>query len=252
MWYIYYNIFALGEDLMEFKDKLVDIFKKYNINLSEKQAENFTLYKDMLVEWNKIHNLTAITDDDGIILKHFLDSVLPYTYFKDNSTIIDIGTGAGFPSIPLKIMNDTLNFTLVDSVVKKLNFVRAVVERLGLDNVNIVHVRCEDLAKNSDFRERYDYSVSRAVSSMSTLIEYCVPFIRVGGNMVCYKGSSYQDELDSATNAIRLLNINLTDILEYGVEELDTIRYVLAFNKAQSTDSKYPRGMNKPRLKPLG
>ena len=236
---------------MEFKEKIIDLFDKYGIKLSLKQAEMFEIYKNELVEWNKIHNLTAITDHEGIMVKHFLDSVLPYKEIEDGASVIDIGTGAGFPSVPLMIVNNTLRFTLVDSVDKKLNFVRHITSKLNFDGVNIIHSRCEDLARNSEYREKYDYSVARAVSSLTTLMEYTIPFIKVGGKLICYKGSNYQEEVDGASNTFKVLGAKLLDVKQYDVAEMDAIRYALVVAKNSATSSKYPRGMNKPRLKPL-
>ena len=236
---------------MDFKEKIVALFNKYDIELSPKQAEMFEIYKNELVEWNNIHNLTAITDDDGIMIKHFLDSALPYKEIEDGATVIDIGTGAGFPSVPLMILNNTLKFTLVDSVDKKLNFVRHIVSKLGFNSVNIIHSRCEDLAKNSEYREKYDYSVARAVSSLTTLMEYTIPFVKIGGKLVCYKGSNYQDEIDGATNTFKVLKADILKVVDYPVEEMEATRYALVICKRGTTDVKYPRGMNKPRLKPL-
>ena len=236
---------------MSFTDEIIKLFGKYNIELSLKQAEMFELYKNELVEWNKIHNLTAIVDDEGVMVKHFLDSVLPYKEIENGASVIDIGTGAGFPSIPLKIMNDSLKFTLVDSVGKKLDFVRNVISKLGLNDMSVIHARCEDLANLGDYREKYDYSVSRAVSSLTTLMEYSVPFIKVGGKMLCYKGSNYQEEIDACKNTFNILFSEIIAIKSYDVEEMDATRYLLVIKKNGSTPNKYPRGMNKPRLKPL-
>ena len=236
---------------MDFKEKIIILFDKYNIKLSPKQAEMFEIYKNELVEWNNIHNLTAITDDDGIMIKHFLDSVLPYKEIEDGATVIDIGTGAGFPSVPLMIVNNTLKFTLVDSVDKKLNFVRHITSKLGFNGVNIIHARCEDLAKNGEYREKYDYSVARAVSALTTLMEYTIPFVKVGGKLVCYKGANYQEEIDGATNTFKALKADIAKVVDYPVEEMETTRFALVITKKGATDSKYPRGMNKPRLKPL-
>jgi 16S rRNA (guanine527-N7)-methyltransferase len=206
----------------------------------------------MMLEYNAIHNLTSITDDEGIILKHFLDSVLPYKDIPDNAKVIDIGTGAGFPSIPLLIMNNSLHFVLIDSVEKKLKFVQSVVDEFHFPYVEVIHTRAEDLANKVEYRESFDYTVARAVSALSTLMEYSIPFLKVGGCMLCYKGVGYQDEIDSSSNTFKVLGSTLEGVDEYYVQGLDTNRFVLKIKKNKSTEKKYPRGMNKPRLKPLG
>lgn len=236
---------------MDFVEKIIDVFGGNGINISRDQAKMFETYKDELIAWNSVTNLTAIVDEDDIIVKHFLDSVLPYDMLENGSKVIDIGTGAGFPSVPLLIMNNNLDFTMVDSVDKKLNFVRHIVDKLGFKNVNIIHARCEDLAKSSEYREKYDYMVARAVSHMSTLMEYGIPFLKVGGRMLCYKGTNYNEEIDGSKNTFSVLHSKVVDVKEYPVKEIDTTRYVVVVEKNKATDSKYPRGMNKPRLKPL-
>lgn len=231
--------------------ELREILEKYNIKCSEKQINQFNIYLDFLLQENEKYNLTAIKEREDIFYKHFLDSVLPYQIFKENSKVIDIGTGAGFPSIPLAILRPDLKFVLVDSVEKKVNFVKMLANKLNLKNVEVYHYRCEDLAKKPEFRENFDYSVARAVAPLSSLLEYCIPFIKVGGKFISYKGSNYNQELENSKNAIKLLKVHEIQTLQYNINEIDTIRYCIIFEKIEATPLKYPRNQNKVRLKPL-
>lgn len=231
--------------------ELKDILNHYNIDLNVKQLKQFDIYFDYLLEENKKYNLTAIKEKNDVLYKHFLDSVLPYSSFSQNATVIDIGTGAGFPSIPLAIIRPDLKFTLVDSVEKKTNFVFNLAQKLELNNVEVYHSRCEDLAKEPKFRENFDYVVARAVAPLTSLLEYCVPFIKVGGKFVAYKGSNYNQELENSQNAIKLLNVRHIQTLKYNIQEINTERYCIIFEKIAKTPPKYPRNQNKVRLKPL-
>ena len=230
---------------------LRDILQNYNIKVTDKQLEKFDIYYNYLMEENSKYNLTAIKEKEEVLYKHFLDSILPYQTFKENSKVIDIGTGAGFPSIPLAILRDDLKFTLVDSVEKKTNFVFNLADKLGLKNIEVYHTRCEDLAKEEKFREQYDYVVARAVAPLTSLLEYCIPFIKVGGKFVAYKGTNYNQELENSVNAIKLLHVRQVQTLKYTIKEIETERYCIVFEKESATPNKYPRSQNKVRLKPL-
>ena len=231
--------------------ELKEILKNYNINVTEKQLKQFDIYYEFLMTENEKYNLTAIKEKDEVLYKHFLDSILPYQTFKEGLKVIDIGTGAGFPSIPLAILRPDLKFTLVDSVEKKTNFVFNLADKLGLSNVEVYHARCEDLAKEIKFREQYDYVVARAVAPLTSLLEYCVPFIKVGGIFIAYKGTNYNQEVENTKKTTKLLNIRQVQILKYNIKEINTERYCIVYEKTGITDKKYPRGQNKPRLKPL-
>lgn len=232
-------------------EELKQIFDKHSIKYNSKQLQQFETYFNYLVEENSKYNLTAITEKIDVFYKHFLDSILPYQIFKENSKVIDIGTGAGFPSIPLAILRNDLQFVLVDSVEKKVNFVKNVVEKLKLNNVQVFHTRCEDLAKMPEYRENFDYSVARAVAPLSSLLEYCIPFIKVGGKFLAYKGSNYVEEVNNSKNAIKLLKVREIQTLKYEISDINTTRYCILFEKLESTDKKYPRNQNKVRQKPL-
>ena len=237
---------------MTFQEKLANIALEYDLKLNELQLNNFKKYYDILVETNKIHNLTAITEENDVIFKHFVDSILPIDIFLDNSKIIDIGCGAGFPSIPLKIMNSSLQITAVDSVTKKTDFVKNTVDMLNLaDKFEVIHSRIEDLARKKEYREQYDYVVSRAVAPLNIVLEYSAPFLKNGGKIICYKGSNYSEELKTAENALRILKLNVEYIKEYYLKEIDATRIVVSIQKNNTISDKYPRGGNKPRINPL-
>ena len=231
--------------------ELKEILKEYGINVTKKQLDQFNTYYEYLMEENNKYNLTAIKEKDDVLYKHFLDSILPYQTFKEGVKVIDIGTGAGFPSIPLAILRPDLHFTLVDSVEKKTNFVFNLADKLGLKNIEVYHTRCEDLAKEPKFREQFDYVIARAVAPLTSLLEYCIPFIKVGGIFVAYKGTNYNQEIENTKKTVKLLNIRQVQILKYNIKEIDTERYCIIYEKTDITDKKYPRGQNKPRLKPL-
>lgn len=231
--------------------ELREILSNYNIKITDKQLKQFDIYYNYLMEENNKYNLTAIKEKDEILYKHFLDSILPYQTFSENAKVIDIGTGAGFPSIPLAILRDDLKFTLVDSVEKKTNFVFNLADKLGLNNIEVYNTRCEDLAKEPKFREQYDYVVARAVAPLTSLLEYCVPFIKVAGKFVAYKGTNYNQEIENSKNTIKILNVREIQTLKYNIKEINTERYCIIFEKMATTDKKYPRSQNKARLKPL-
>ena len=210
--------------------------------------EKFDEYRSLLKWWNENRcNLTAITNDAEIEVKHFIDSLYGEKFIKKNATVLDVGSGAGFPGLPLKIVRDDINLTMLDSVNKKVEFLKAVIEKLNLSNVRAIHSRVEDLSKN----EKYDVVLSRAVASLRTLLEYTLPFLRVGGIFIAYKSGEVEEELNEAKNALFVLNGKIVKTETFMIENSDIKRTLIIIEKIKETDKKYPRSKNAPRLKPL-
>jgi len=228
-----------------------EVFFDYGIEINEIQEKQFIDYYNLLIEYNKVMNLTSITDFNDVVVKHFLDSILPFSQFKQNSKVIDVGTGAGFPAIPLKIVRPDLEFTLVDSLNKRIKFLNEVITKLNLKDISAIHSRSEDLAHNVEFRENYDYCVSRAVAKLNTLLELCIPFIRIGGEFIAYKSSNIEDEIKNAKNAFKLLNCNVIRNDKYILPYNYGDRNILIIKKTKTTNNIYPRNNNNPKNKPL-
>ena len=225
---------------------------KMGIELSQSQLEKFDLYKKLLLEWNEKMNLTAITDDEGIAIKHFADSisVLPLIENK-NASLIDVGTGAGFPGIPLKIANDGFKVTLLDSLNKRINFLEEVKKELGIINLECIHSRAEDGGRNADLREKFDYCVSRAVARLSVLSEYCMPFVAVGGYFISLKGPDAAEELVEAQKAISVLGGKVEKVVEITISESDLKHCAVVIKKIKSTPKAYPRKAGTAAKKPI-
>lgn len=224
------------------------LFKKYGFELNDLQVSQFQKYYDMLIETNKVLNLTAITEEKEVMIKHFLDSVLPANEIENSLKIVDVGTGAGFPAIPLKILRSDLQVYMVDSLNKRVNFLNQVIDGLKLDKIQAFHSRAEDFAKNN--REKFDVAVARAVASLDTLVEYLLPLIKVGGCALIYKSSKLQEEMQNAQKAIEVLGGKVEKVLSFQLEE-EMERNVLVVKKIKQTPMKYPRDKNKPRLNPI-
>lgn len=227
--------------------EIKEIFKKHKIVLSEEQERQFLKYYDFLVSENQKYNLTAITSKEEVFYKHFLDSVLPESEITKNAKIIDIGSGAGFPAVPLKIVRSDLKFTLVDSLNKRVNFLNELFILLNLGDIKAVHARAEDIIKEN--RESYDFAVARAVAPLNTLLEYMVPYLKVGGRCLIYKSQKLEEEIVEAKKAMEILSVKIVKVLEY--ELGDASRKILIVEKTEKTNEKYPRGKNLPKLKPL-
>lgn len=238
-------------------DRLVDICNKINIDISDDQIEKFKSYYELLIEKNKVMNLTTITEKNEVIIKHFIDSIAIIPYLKkldlidSNKRIIDIGTGAGFPGIPLKIMLPDIDFTLLDSLNKRVGFLKEVIDNLDLSGIEAIHGRAEDYAVDKKYREKYDFCVSRAVANLSTLSEYCLPFVKTGGLFISYKAGESEEEINNSKNAIKLLGGKINKVEEFILPETDATRVFVLINKLTSTDKKYPRKAGIPTKKPL-
>lgn len=221
------------------------------MNIDEEKAKKFQKYKDLLLEWNNKINLTAITEENEIILKHFIDSCTILKYIEDNQKIIDIGTGAGFPGIPLKIMNESLKITLVDSLNKRVNFLNEVISELKLENVEGIHSRAEDLGRDNNYREKYDVATSRAVANLSTLLEYLMPFVKVNGICICMKGPNIEEELNEAKKAINELSGKLEGVYNFKLPNSDIERNIIIVRKVDKIKLKYPRKAGMPAKEPI-
>lgn len=230
---------------------LKDELRKYNIELNNIMLNKFQIYLDMIIEWNKKINLTAITDPKEISIKHFLDScvVIDAVNLKNDDKIIDIGTGAGFPGIPLKILKNSIDLTLLDSLNKRLLFLEKVKKNINID-ATILHARAEELSKKSEFRETFDISISRAVSSLNILSEYCLPYVKIGGLFIAMKGPKADIEIEEANRAIELLGGRIKDVKDYNLLG-DNKRKVIIIEKINSTPENYPRHGSKISKKPL-
>lgn len=221
------------------------------MNIDEEKAKKFQKYKDLLLEWNNKINLTAITEENEIILKHFIDSCTILKYIEDNQKIIDIGTGAGFPGIPLKIMNESLKITLVDSLNKRVNFLNEVISELKLENIEGIHSRAEDLGRDNNYREKYDVATSRAVANLSTLLEYLMPFVKVNGICICMKGPNIEEELNEAKKAINELSGKLEEVYNFKLPNSDIERNIIIVRKVDKIKLKYPRKAGMPAKEPI-
>lgn len=221
-----------------------------NIEITEEILKKLEIYYDFLVEYNKNVNLTAITDKDEVYTKHFADSVLGANLFKKNATVCDIGTGAGFPGVVLKIVRPDLNLVLVDSLNKRVEFLKQLTNKLELDKVTVLHYRAEDIEFKNKYLNSFDYVVARAVAQLNTLTEYCLPFVKEGGSFISYKSDNIKDELKNANAAISILGGNVKKTYSR-ILNLDTNRCFVVIDKINKTNSKYPRGQNKPKLSPI-
>ena len=222
-------------------------------DLTLEDVEKFSKYGDLLLEWNKIMNLTAVTDEREIVLKHYIDSItiLPYLDRICCKTFIDIGTGAGFPGIPVKILRPDINVVLLDSLGKRVNFLNIVISELGLKEIRAVHMRAEDGGKSQNYRENFDFCVSRAVASLDVLSEYCLPFVKVGGYFISMKGPAVFEEAEKGERAIEVLGGKLEEIREIDVPFVEGKRYAAVIRKIGKTPEKYPRKAGKAAKSPI-
>ena len=234
-------------------DKFLEQLKLLNIDLDHEKQEKFHQFYKLLVEWNKVMNLTAITDYDGVYEKHFIDSlaVAKVIDLCKVGCIIDIGTGAGFPGIPLKIAFPHLELVLLDSLQKRIHFLNEVVSELSLKNVVTLHGRAEDYARKSEYREGFDLCVSRAVANLAVLSEYCVPYVCVGGYFISYKGGNADEEIKQADTSIRVLGGKVDEVVKFKLPQSEIDRAFVKIYKANSTKNKYPRKAGIPEKNPI-
>ncbi|HHV38372.1 MAG TPA: 16S rRNA (guanine(527)-N(7))-methyltransferase RsmG [Tepidimicrobium sp.] len=234
-------------------DTLIAGSKELGINLNERSISRFKLFKRLLLEWNEKMNITSITDNEEVDIKHLIDSItlLSTELFNSGERVIDIGTGGGFPGIPLKIVKENLDMMLLDSLNKRIRFLNEVINRLEFKDIVAIHGRAEELGRREEYRENYDVVVSRAVATLNTLSEYCLPFVKVGGHFVSMKGPNVEEELAEAERAIRILGGKVRDVKVLTLPLSDIKHSLIVIEKVMETPTKYPRGGGNPKKKPL-
>lgn len=238
-------------DIKELREELEKNLNVLNIELKEKQVKQFYDYINLLIEWNKKINLTAIIEPKEIILKHFVDSLTISKFINERSTLIDVGTGAGFPGIPLKIIRNDIDITLVDSLNKRIKFLDDVIEKLNLNNIKAVHGRVEEIGRNKSYREKFDYATSRAVANTATLSEYLIPLINKNGKCIYMKGPDVDEELEKGKNAINVLGGKILKKEEFKLPYSDIGRTIIIIEKIKKTPGKYPRKAGMPSKEPI-
>lgn len=236
-------------EIAEFKEKMLDECENIGIKLNEEQIMQFYKYMNTLVEWNEKMNLTAITEPNEVIKKHFVDCLSILKYIPKQGKVIDVGTGAGFPGIPLKIAESSLDITLLDSLNKRVNFLNEVINIINLEKIKAVHSRAEEYAVGEN-REAYDVAVSRAVAELPTLLEYLMPYVKVGGICICMKGPKATEELEKSRKAIEVLGGRFEKIENINIDE-NMERNIIIIKKVKHTPNKYPRKAGKPSKEPI-
>ena len=238
---------------MSFVDELKAVAKEYGLELTTAQMTQFNTYYDLLIEWNQKINLTAITEPKDVAIKHMIDSLSCFkpNLFEENCSLIDVGTGAGFPGLPLKIFFPSLKLTLLDSLNKRVKFLQLVVDTLGLKDVNVIHARSEEAAKNKKYREQFDFATARAVARLPILCEYCLPFVKLNGMFIALKGRQYEEEIAEAGKAIKVLGGRLVKTMPVKLPELDDKRAVIYVQKVKATPKTYPRKAGTPEKNPI-
>ena len=235
----------------KFIDDLINKAKQISVEITEKEANMFYEYDKLLLDWNEKINLTAITDEREIILKHFIDSLTINRYIENADNVMDIGTGAGFPGVPLKIVNENKRFILVDALNKRVNFLEEIKKVLNLKNLDLIHSRSEDLAKNLMYRENIDVVTSRAVANLRVLVEYMLPFIKLNGLCICMNGPNSKEEIIEAENAIKILGGKIENIDKIILPESEIERNIIIIKKVSNTPNKYPRKAGTASKQPL-
>lgn len=233
--------------------EIKEVFDKMHIELPDGALDLLNRYYEMLIDTNKVMNLTAITEYSEVVIKHFADSAAIgcITDMNGNIDVIDVGTGAGFPGIVLKIVYPQLSVVLLDSLNKRVNFLKNVITELGLTDISAIHGRAEDIARNKDYREKFDLCVSRAVANMSSLSEYCLPFVKVGGRFISYKADGCDEEVKTASKAVNILGGKIRKIESYVIPDTDICRKFVIIDKLRNTSAKYPRKAGLPTKEPL-
>jgi 16S rRNA (guanine527-N7)-methyltransferase len=238
---------------MKFYDIMNKACQNEGLPFDTDKYEKFIIYKELIQDWNEKINLTAITEDEDIIKKHFIDCIKSFRFseLKNATNIIDVGTGAGFPGIPLKIMDSNKNIVLLDSLNKRINFLNEVISKLNLTKIQAIHARAEEFSRKAEFREKFDFAVSRAVANMTLLSELCIPYVRVGGYFMALKGPAVENELNEAKNAIATLGGKLEEIIKVEIEDTDLQHNLVIVKKIKNTPMVYPRKASSISKKPL-
>lgn len=254
-----YDQDLLDEILISGLEKM-ELFSRNNDKVARELCMDFKVYKDHLLEYNMHTNLTAITDEKEVYIKHFLDSLSAFkaleeakkhVELKDGAKIIDVGTGAGFPSLPMKIFKRDIKLTLLDSLNKRIKFLQEVCDKIELEQVDFVHARAEDGARDKSHREKYDMVVSRAVAQLPVLLEYCTPYLKVGGYFVCLKGPAIEDEIQLSQKALKMLKCEIVEVLDVDIPHSELNHKIAIIKKVAKTDKEYPRKAGKPSKEPL-
>lgn len=235
----------------DFKKELVEKLLKINIQIQNEQIEQLYNYMNLLIEWNEKINLTAITEPNEIILKHFVDSLTISKYINKNEKIADIGTGAGFPGIPLKILNPDNEIILIDSLNKRINFLNEVIKSNNLNKIQAIHARAEEIGHNNNYRGQFDVVTSRAVAKLNVLLEYMLPLVKAGGKCICLKGPNTEQEIDEAKNALDILGGKIIKIEEITLPDSDNKRTIIEILSVKHSLNKYPRKAGTPTNSPL-
>ncbi|MEG0180304.1 MAG: 16S rRNA (guanine(527)-N(7))-methyltransferase RsmG [Terrisporobacter sp.] len=227
--------------------------EEFNLEVTDEKLQKLKKYREILVEWNKVMNLTGIDEEKDVYIKHFLDSISAVTngYINDNISLIDVGTGAGFPGLPLKVCLDNMQLTLLDSLNKRINFLQEVSKELDLEGIEFIHGRAEDFGKSEEYREQFDVATARAVAGLPILMEFCVPFVKVGGYFICLKGPNANLELEESQAAMDALGIEFVEKIDIKLPDLELNHNILVFKKIKNTPSKYPRKAGKPSKNPI-
>ena len=234
-----------------FKNKMIELSNKINIEITEEQINKYFTYMNLLLKWNEKVNLTAITEKDDIILKHFIDSMTVLQFIRSGDRIIDVGTGAGFPGIPVAIMKRDINVTLLDSLNKRINFLNEVSSQIKINNIEAIHGRAEEVGQNKKTRESYDITVSRAVANLTTLVEYLLPLTKIEGKCICMKGPDIGEELENAKYAIKELGGEFEKVEKFLLPNSDMERNIIIIKKVKETPKKYPRKAGTPSKQPI-
>lgn len=243
----------MSEARMNEPQYIKDSCQKVGVALTEKQVNQFYRYYELLTEWNQVMNLTAITEYEEIVLKHFVDSIalIQVQNMTKTKTVIDVGTGAGFPGIPLKIVYPQLKVTLLDSLNKRVKFLSQVITELELEGIEAIHGRAEDMAHKAEYREQYEISISRAVANLASLSEYCIPYVKMGGYFISYKSGNIGEEVQRAQKAIQILGGKIEVVKEFTLPDSDIVRSFVIVRKEKNTGKKYPRKAGIPAKNPI-